>query len=466
MADMTTTAPEEQDQSPQQIDAPPYPGTSKIENGQAFDISGKVLGAVDDNGKAVAKQAAPAQAESAFDFGFKPQPAATHQAAAQPAAQPSGFDFGFKPQGADAGAAKGTKWESYARMGNYFYAKPMEGEDTKGVAHSLHGFLSFPNALYHAFQDPATDQEKLEIQQKMNQMRAGQGSDEFLPQGPAASTLPAVPGEYVGMATNTYDKKAPSPTRTQLALHRLVDAPADQLDAKANKELETARELWDSRHDWDAQIPVGMGISLPLGHAIAMSHSLSGAADKVLSKVPMLGPLVNSIAEKFENGDVSGGLTDIALLKAAEHVHGRITGEEPAVPSRIFTDKGHELGKGARAAFDAMKESTVGKLKPTISDAANAAKEDFIKAAPPSKAAPYSIEPGGDYDIVRRTAEQGHKADKLQGGEGISGIETSRDIIEDGRQAIEAKRSGAVQKFAQKPITTNVFEDVANALAE
>lgn len=459
MADMT---PEEQDQGPQQLDKPPYPNTSKIENGQAFDVSGKVLGGVDDSGQA--KQATPAPAGGAFDFGFKPQPAETH--AAQPtqaAEQPSGFDFGFKPAGADAGAAKGTKWESYARMGNYFHAQPMEGEENKGVAHSLHTFLSFPNALYHAFQDPATEQEKIEIGQKMNRVRAGQGAEAGYGVVPAAATLPAVPGEYAGIATNTYDKKPPTPTRTQLALHRLVDAPADQLDAKANKELETARELWDSRHDWDAQIPVGMGISLPLGHAIALSQSVSGAADKVLSKIPMLGPLVNSIAEKFENGDVSGGLTDIALLKAAEHVHGKITGEESAVPSRIFTDKGHELGKGAKAAFDSFKAATTDKLKPAVSDAANAAREDFKTAAPPSKAAPYD---DNDYEIVRRTAEENHKADKLAGGEGISGIETARDIVEDGRHAIEAKRSGAVQKFADKPITTNVFEDVANELAE
>src|SRR6266481_5134397 len=126
MADMTTTAPEEQDQSPQQIDTPPYPGTSKIENGQAFDISGKVLGGVDDNGQP--KQAVPAPAGGTFDFGFKPQSAVTHQAAQPAQEQPSGFDFGFKPAGAGAGAATGTKWESYSRMGNYFYAKPIEGE--------------------------------------------------------------------------------------------------------------------------------------------------------------------------------------------------------------------------------------------------------------------------------------------------------------------------------------------------
>jgi hypothetical protein len=445
---------EEQDQGPQQLDKPPYPGTSKIENGQAFDVAGKVLGGVDENGQP--KQTAPEPTGPAFDFGFKPQPAETHAAQpAQAAEQSSGFDFGFKPVAPPTTAEKLAQLSPGAALAPYFFAKPIEGEENKGVAHSLHTFLSFPNALYHAFQDPATEQEKLAIQQKMNQMRAGQGM-------PAASTLPAVPGQYLDAATNTYDKKTPTPSRTQLALHRLIDAPADELDAKANKELETARELWDKRNDWSVSVPIGplgMGISLPLGHAIALSQSVSGAADKMMSKIPMLGPLVNGISEKFENGDVSGGLADIALLKAAEHVHGRISGEESATPSRVFTDKGHELGKGAKAAFDAFKE----KLKPAVSDAANAAKEDFKTAAPPSKAAPYD---DNDYEIVRRTAEENHKADKLAGGEGISGIETARDIVEDGRQAIEAKRGGAVQKHGDKPITTNVFEDVANALAE
>src|SRR5579863_3731572 len=74
----------DQDNGPQQIDTPPYPGTTRIENGQAFDVAGKALGAVDDNGKATS--AAPA-----FNFGFKPAPA-------QPEKPASGFDFGFKPE--------------------------------------------------------------------------------------------------------------------------------------------------------------------------------------------------------------------------------------------------------------------------------------------------------------------------------------------------------------------------------
>ena len=61
------TAAAELDNGPQQLDTPPYPRTSRIENGQAFDIAGKPLGAVDDNGKATGSAPAPAQ-KAPVDF--------------------------------------------------------------------------------------------------------------------------------------------------------------------------------------------------------------------------------------------------------------------------------------------------------------------------------------------------------------------------------------------------------------
>ena len=51
MADTPPTT-QAADTGPPQIDTPPYPGTTRIENGQAYDVSGKSLGAVDDNGVA------------------------------------------------------------------------------------------------------------------------------------------------------------------------------------------------------------------------------------------------------------------------------------------------------------------------------------------------------------------------------------------------------------------------------
>src|SRR6266851_4936421 len=52
--------------SESQINTPPYPGTTRIEDGKAFDVAGKVLGSVDDSGQATsdAAQAAPTQPAS------------------------------------------------------------------------------------------------------------------------------------------------------------------------------------------------------------------------------------------------------------------------------------------------------------------------------------------------------------------------------------------------------------------
>src|SRR5579859_4901096 len=90
-----TTDQQVQDNGPQQIDTPPYPGTTKIDSGQAYDVAGKPLGAVDESGKPISApaQAAPA---AAFNFGFKPT-AAPAQAAVPTAAPTAGFNFGFKP---------------------------------------------------------------------------------------------------------------------------------------------------------------------------------------------------------------------------------------------------------------------------------------------------------------------------------------------------------------------------------
>ena len=459
------------DNGPPRLDTPPYPNASRIENGQAFDIEGKVLGAVDDEGKAadsaqkpsidydaLAKQAgsvgsAPVQtapidydalAKQAGSVGSEPAKGAVdYDALAKQAGSIGSEPIESAPRpGLNAGAARGTRFESFANLGNYFIAKPLEGEENTGVLHSFHQALSFPNAIYHAFTDPGTEQEKRELLQKINEENAKNGTEDIK----NANHVPK------SLATN--------PSSVTLALHRLMDAPANELNEKADKELETSRELWDQRKNWVVHVPIfGTNMSIPLGEAIALSQSMSGGADKVLSKIPMMGPVAHGISKKFEDGDISGGITDIALLQAAEYAHGKITGEPVTTPSRVFTDKGAEWAKGTRAAIDSVKE----RFAADISEKANKAREDFMKSAPPSKAAPYDL---NDYEIVRRSAEEGHKADKLQGGEGITGIESARDMVEDGRQKIEEKRSNAVKEHANKPITTNVAQDVAEALAE
>ena len=46
---------------------------------------------------------------------------------------------------------------------------------------------------------------------------------------------------------------------------------------------------------------------------------LSGRADQGLATIPMAGPWINSVAERAENGDVSGAATDIGAAIALQH---------------------------------------------------------------------------------------------------------------------------------------------------
>lgn len=131
------------------------------------------------------------------------------------------------------------------------------------------------NGLFHAFADPATDQEKQEIKAKVDA-----DSDKTIP-----------------------DSVWSDPSKITLALHRLVDAPASQLQAKGKSEQQVAKDLLAKGDTWK-------GANL----------YTSGVVDRGLAAVPVLGPWVNSIAQRAESGDVSGAATDVAAAVAAPHI--------------------------------------------------------------------------------------------------------------------------------------------------
>lgn len=121
------------------------------------------------------------------------------------------------------------------------------------------------------------------------------------------------------------------------------------------------------------------------------------------------------------------------------------------IPARIGDgfEKWHEqraIDKAARAAAG-----------PDVSDDAISAKADFMKAVPPTKAAPYS---DADYEIGRNYLEHHHA-----NVENIDDTQGMRDALEHERQSIENTVSSAVRRYAKEPITTNVRMDVRTALA-
>jgi hypothetical protein len=130
--------------------------------------------------------------------------------------------------------------------------------------------------LYHAFTAPATDQERNELAAKVDEANAN--------------------GDNIPLSL-AYD-----PSRATLAYHRLIDAPADVLNKKGQDEQTAAHDLL---HNGQALKGAGM--------------YLSGLTDRGLAAVPLLGPAINSIAQRYESGDTSGAATDLAAAVALEN---------------------------------------------------------------------------------------------------------------------------------------------------
>lgn len=155
-------------------------------------------------------------------------------------------------------------------------AAPQDTGIVEGLRRNTIGMVQ---GLYHAFTDPATEQEKLDLKKKTDTANAN--------------------GDHVPV--DLYS----NPTPGQLAYHRLIDAPADQLELKGQNERAAARDLMSN------------------GQAMRGANQyLSGVTDTVLSKVPMLGPAINGIAQRYESGDKSGAAVDVAALMTPDIVNG------------------------------------------------------------------------------------------------------------------------------------------------
>lgn len=252
----------EQDTAPAQINTPAqYPNATRIEDGVAYDISGKALGSVDEN------QVAQQQGQP----GAQPQPDPWGVVASEPAAQKS-------PEQDPWAVASSDPWS----------VQNVQGQEDRGVwAGIKRNTVGMVSGLWHAFTDEATDQEKKDLMKKYSEEVVREKSAGRDDNSPALEKL---------------KQEAQSPSRATLAWHRLVDAPADQLSDKANTELDSANELWQNRDYWKGA-----------------NTAVSGTFDKLLSEVPLAGPMINGIAERAESGDVSGAVTDIGSLIAMEH---------------------------------------------------------------------------------------------------------------------------------------------------
>lgn len=178
---------------------------------------------------------------------------------------------------APSAAAPQIDFSKYEGGGNAGGTQGVPPKDDTGVWAGLkRNTVGMVTGLYHAFSDPATEAEKAELLKKVY-------AENFR-------------GEQVpeSLATN--------PSQATLAYHRLIDAPASALQTKGNDTAAAAKEL------------LSHGDTLK-----GISTYMSGLTDKGLAMVPMVGPWVNSVAERAEKGDVSGAAIDLAAGIVAQH---------------------------------------------------------------------------------------------------------------------------------------------------
>jgi hypothetical protein len=264
------------DNGPAQINRPTqYPTATKIENGIVYDVSGKVLGPYNEG------QQPPSQAKT------------VQTAQTLPQTLPADF---FEPKTAPAKQPAQTQQQ--------------EPKDTGVLAGVKRNTVDALAGLWHAFNQPATDQEKSEILQKVRE--ANQRGD------------------------NVPESIATNPSKATLALHRIIDAPADMLLKKGRDEVGVAQDLLNNHQYWKSG-----------------NLYLSGLVDKGLSAVPLIGPAIGSIAERGEGAlvpainkkgedvpvsdvpaerkDLSGAATDVGSIVALEHAPAIIKGTAKGV---------------------------------------------------------------------------------------------------------------------------------------
>jgi hypothetical protein len=318
---------------------------------------------------------------------------------------------------------------------------PIDQAAPTGVVGSLkRNSVDALTGLWHAFNQPATNDEKAALLQKVREANA-KGDK--------------VPEE---LATN--------PSRATLALHRIVDAPAEELLKKGRDEVGVAQDLLNNHKYWKGG-----------------NLYLSGLADKALSGLPLIGPVIGSIASRGEGAlvpaidkkgndvpvsdvpddqkDLSGAATDVGALVALEHA--------PA----IVKAGGDTASKVAEVTSKAVG-NTASKVSDVASNTAQAIKPEWLtkrgETPAPQHGAPVKVESPLDGPTVGKQlggkdlSQEALDALKQHVGENIPVGSTAKNrlitAVEPVRQTINdtaSKMNKVVQKAPS--FTTSVMQD-------
>jgi len=484
---------EPQNQDPQQIDRPAqYPTATRIENGTAYDISGKALGPVEGQQSEVAQ---PKDDDFFAKLGGKPVEGGT----SQETSQEKGDDFFAKlggklvegPAPIGPGDYQTRRGGPILNLAKTPEEQPIPSENRGVLASAKQWTIGQVTGMYHAFADPATEQEKQDLLQKIREQNTKFGDK--IPE-----TL------------------ATEPSLATLAFHRLIDAPADELANKGHDERAAARNLM-ARGDI-------------LG---AVDKYGGGVMDTAASYVPMIGPMLASTADKFNRGDYSGGVTDMAFMwlfaKAPEYLKEKMTPDikllaksnavhssaesmfeqrmreqvnatEQATRARMdaerekqnvaegtgsqqtldaANDRASAAAANTRKASQALTEAGEGRAQAKIEvdrvqrriarstakvDAAKVqeragALEDFKSMAPPTRrgAGAYTDD---DLSVARTYIEDAHAAKPITDTEGMY------HALDEAGTSIDNQIDPHIDRYEKEPIKANVKMEVADKLAE
>lgn len=150
-----------------------------------------------------------------------------------------------------------------------------EQEQTRqAIGAAVNRFAHVPADIYGAFAHPPTQQE----QQYFQNLAQEQGPD-------AVKAL----------------QKNGGPGAASLAYHRLIEQPYEEGTEKATNTANAASQSFKQGE-----------------YGKAANQELSALAGQTLSDIPLIGPMINGIAERFENGDQVGAATDLLLLRSLE----------------------------------------------------------------------------------------------------------------------------------------------------
>ncbi len=274
-----------------------------------------------------------------------------------------------------------------------------------GVKRNTVGMVT---GLYHAFTDPPTDQEKAALMKKVQDEKAWQAAHGYDPNDVPES-----------LATN--------PSTVTLAYHRLIDAPASQLQQKGTDEVQAAQDLMSNKH----------AVAGALGY-------LSGRTDQALSAVPMVGPWINSVADRAQRGDISGAATDLASAVTL--------GNAPEIVKATGLSK---------AASDLLSSSAVKNYQDVLNPTKNTTKYQTQKIMPQLlEEAPIAMTRKG---LAEKAAAKADEAGQQieQTVSGLQGSMKTQPVI-DGLQNL--KKSFQVNGVSLRPEVDNAIDAVSQQM--